>query len=57
MDFGPGQLISFMFILSYEAGLYKPTILKVSLPLAGLQHMQLYQVGWDIPLSLFDPGI
>ncbi len=26
LDFGPGQLTSFMFILSYEAGFYRPTV-------------------------------
>jgi hypothetical protein len=44
-----------MFILSYEAGFHKPTVLKFTLPLAGLQHMQQYQVGWNIPLPLFAP--
>jgi hypothetical protein len=29
LDFGSGQLTTFMFILSYEVGSYKPTILKV----------------------------
>jgi hypothetical protein len=29
---------------------------KFTLPLAGLQHMQQCQVGWNIPLSLFAPG-
>jgi hypothetical protein len=29
LDFGPGQLTSFMFIHNYEAGLYKLTVLKV----------------------------
>jgi hypothetical protein len=29
---------------------------KPTLPLAGLQHMQQCQVGWNIPLSLFVPG-
>ena len=36
LDFGPGQLTSFMFILSYEAGFYKPTILKVHPPISGI---------------------
>ncbi len=53
LDFGPGQLTSFMFILSYEAGFFisKPSS-KSTLPWAGLQHMQQCQVGWNIPLSL-----
>ena len=50
-DFGPCQLTSFISIPSYEAGIYKPTVLQV--PLAGLQHMQQCQVGWNIPLSIF----
>jgi hypothetical protein len=54
LDFGPVQLASFMFILSYKGGFYKPTVLKV--PLVGLQHMQQCQVGWNIPLSLLAPG-
>ncbi len=54
LDFGPVQLTSFMFILSYKGGFYKPTVLKV--PLVGLQHMQQCQVGWNIPLSLLAPG-
>jgi hypothetical protein len=29
LDFGPGQLASFTFILSYEAGFYKQTFHKV----------------------------
>ncbi len=29
---------------------------KSTLLLAGLQHMQQCQVGWNIPLSLFAPG-
>ncbi len=34
LDFGPGQLASFMFILSYEA-VYKPAVLKVHPPISG----------------------
>ena len=45
---------------SYEAGFYKPTVLKVNLLLAGLQHMQECLVGWNIPLfflvQTFDPN-
>jgi hypothetical protein len=36
LDFGPGQLTSFMFILSYEAGFYKPTVHKVPPPISGI---------------------
>jgi hypothetical protein len=44
-----------MFILSYEAGFfYKPSS-KSTLPLAGLQHIQQCQVGWNILLSLSAP--
>jgi len=32
----PGQLTSFMFILSYEDGFYKPTVLKVHPPISGV---------------------
>ncbi len=39
-------------LVSYEAGFYKPTILKSKV---GLQHMQQRQVYWNIPLSLFAP--
>jgi hypothetical protein len=50
LDFGPGQLTSFMFILRYEA------------PISSIiQHMKKWQVGWNIPLSFlllhaFDPN-
>ncbi len=44
-----------LVILSYEAGLYKPTVLKVHLHIKELQHMQKWQLGWNIPLSLFAP--
>ena len=33
-DFCTGQQTSFMFILRYEAGFYKPTIFKVHLPIS-----------------------
>ena len=36
LDFGPGQLTSFMFILCYEAGFYKPTVLKIHPPISGI---------------------
>ena len=39
----------FMFILSYEAGFYKPTVLKVHSPISGIT------IGRKIPLSLFAP--
>jgi hypothetical protein len=41
------------FILSFEAGFYKPTIL----PFAGLQHMQQCQVNFHlIIVPSFDPN-
>jgi hypothetical protein len=56
LDFDPGQLASFMFVLSYEAGfLISQLSSKSTLPLAGLQHMQRCQLGWNNQLSLFDP--
>jgi hypothetical protein len=33
LEFGPGQLTSLHFILSYKAGFYKPTTLKVHPPI------------------------
>jgi hypothetical protein len=33
LEFGPGKRTCFNFILSYEAGFYKPTILKLHPPL------------------------
>jgi hypothetical protein len=45
LDFGPGQLTSFHFILSYEAGFYEPTVLKLHPPICMItQHIQHYQV-------------
>ncbi len=41
------------FILSHEAGFRKPTILKVHLPFAGLQHMQQCQINFP---SIFAQG-
>ncbi len=38
MDFGSGQLTSFMFILSYEAGFNKPTMLKVDTPISKIKE-------------------
>jgi hypothetical protein len=56
LDFGPGQLTSFMLILSYEDRFFRsqPSS-KSTLPLTGLQHIQQCLIGWHIPLSLFDP--
>jgi hypothetical protein len=44
-DFGLSRLTSLQFIQYHVAGFYKPTIPQRStLPFAGLQHMQQYQV-------------
>jgi hypothetical protein len=50
-----------MFILSYEAAFYKPTVLKVYPPISGITaHATmpgwLEVPTWNIPLSLFAPG-
>ncbi len=37
--FGPLQLVSLQFIQCNVAGFYEPTILKFTLPFAGLQHI------------------
>jgi hypothetical protein len=39
LDFGPGQLTCFMFILSYEAGFYKSIALKVNPPICRVTVM------------------
>ena len=41
------------FILSYEAGFYKPTVLKFHPPF--LQDYSTCQVGWNVSLSLLAP--
>jgi hypothetical protein len=45
LDFGLSRLTSLQFIQYHVAGFYKPTIpQKSTLPFAGLQHMQQFQV-------------
>ncbi len=52
LEFGPSQMTSFMFILSYDAGFFISQLSsKSTLPLVGLQQMQQCLVGSLIPLS------
>jgi hypothetical protein len=41
------------FILSCEAGFYKPTVLKVNPPFCRIKHMQQWQVNFQ---AIFAPG-
>ncbi len=50
LDFGPGQLhVMKLDFISQPSS-------KSTLLLAGLQHMQQCQVGWNITFYLFAPG-
>ncbi len=42
--------------LVMKQNFYKLTIHKVHPPIVGLHHMQQCEVGWNIPLYLFDPN-